>query len=85
MAQPRSQTISGAAEGARTLDIQLGKLTLYQLSYGRLRWNSNLVGGGGVRESVGMVEGRGFRCWLGAGGFGGVGYGFGDDGVDAAV
>jgi hypothetical protein len=50
-----------------------------------LRWNSNLVGGGGVRESVGMVEGRGFRCWLGAGGFGGVGYGFGDDGVDAAV
>jgi starvation-inducible DNA-binding protein len=27
---------NGAAEGTRTLDIQLGKLTLYQLSYGRV-------------------------------------------------
>ena len=27
--------LSGAAEGTRTLDIQLGKLTLYQLSYSR--------------------------------------------------
>ena len=29
-------SLSGAAKGTRTLDIQLGKLTLYQLSYGRL-------------------------------------------------
>jgi hypothetical protein len=27
---------NGAGEGTRTLDIQLGKLTLYQLSYARL-------------------------------------------------
>ena len=28
---------NGAGEGARTLDIQLGKLMLYQLSYTRVR------------------------------------------------
>jgi hypothetical protein len=30
---------NGAADGDRTHDIQLGKLTLYQLSYGR-KWPS---------------------------------------------
>ncbi len=34
---PAPGIASGAAEGTRTLDIQLGKLTLYQLSYGRSR------------------------------------------------
>ena len=28
--------LGGAGEGTRTLDIQLGKLTLYQLSYARI-------------------------------------------------
>ena len=28
----------GAGEGIRTLDIQLGRLSLYQLSYSRVRW-----------------------------------------------
>ena len=28
----------GAGDEIRTRDIQLGKLTLYQLSYSRLRW-----------------------------------------------
>ena len=33
---PSSEARSGAGEGTRTLDIQLGKLTLYQLSYARV-------------------------------------------------
>ena len=32
---------NGASEGTRTLDIHLGKVTLYQLSYARTR---NLAG-----------------------------------------
>ena len=36
-ANPAPGIASGAAEGTRTLDIQLGKLTLYQLSYSRSR------------------------------------------------
>ncbi len=38
---------SGAAEGTRTLDIQLGKLTLYQLSYGRSRGERVRAGASG--------------------------------------
>ena len=37
---------SGAAEGTRTLDIQLGKLTLYQLSYSRSQGSVKLLAGG---------------------------------------
>ncbi len=36
-----------AAEGPRTLDIQLGKLTLYQLSYGRSRGERVRAGASG--------------------------------------
>gem|GEM_PF-6139233 len=32
---------SGAGEGIRTLDPQLGKLTLYQLSYSRIIFRLN--------------------------------------------
>ena len=34
----------GAAEETRTPDIQLGKLTLYQLSYGRYLFERNSLG-----------------------------------------
>jgi hypothetical protein len=34
---------NGAAEGTRTLDNQLGKLELYQLSYGRYRFDRHSV------------------------------------------
>ena len=34
---------NGAAEGTRTLDNQLGKLELYQLSYGRYQFERNSV------------------------------------------
>ncbi len=34
----------GAGEGTRTLDIQLGKLTLYQLSYTRTGLQSKRIG-----------------------------------------
>jgi hypothetical protein len=32
-----------AGDGARTHDIQLGKLTLYQLSYTRMRMSGNIM------------------------------------------
>src|ERR1044071_5677253 len=35
-----SMTATGAGNGTRTHDIQLGRLTLYQLSYSRLRFHS---------------------------------------------
>jgi hypothetical protein len=38
--------VNGAAEGTRTLDIQLGKLTLYQLSYSRSQGSVKLLAGG---------------------------------------
>src|ERR1041384_3440222 len=40
----------GAGEGARTLDIQLGRLTLYQLSYSR----ETVAAGGGARKPPGQ-------------------------------
>jgi hypothetical protein len=45
----------GAGKGARTLDLNLGKVALYQLSYSRIaRLNSN---------PVGPNEGRYSRDW----------------------
>jgi hypothetical protein len=41
--------LRGAGEEVRTLDIQLGKLTLYRLSYSRIRYVQNSGGGGGIR------------------------------------
>ncbi len=38
--------LGGAGEGTRTLDIQLGKLTLYQLSYARSGRVKRLAQGG---------------------------------------
>ena len=48
---------SGAAEGTRTLDIQLGKLTLYQLSYGRSR-GERVRAGAREPDSPGGLETR---------------------------
>ena len=31
--------MTGAGDGIRTRDIDLGKVALYQLSYSRLKWN----------------------------------------------
>ena len=41
---------SGAAEETRTLDIQLGKLTLYQLSYSRAFANTPCLSGSNTRK-----------------------------------
>src|SRR5690606_15374190 len=56
--------LSGAGDGARTRDIQLGKLTLYQLSYSReARLDS--MGGRGA-QGVTRGGGRGGRApWAG--------------------
>ena len=53
---PAPGIASGAAEGTRTLDIQLGKLTLYQLSYGRSR-------GERVRAGARERNGRRRSAW----------------------
>ena len=37
--------LNGAGEEVRTLDIHLGKVTLYQLSYARICWRSALLTG----------------------------------------
>ena len=34
---------NGASEGIRTLDIHLGKVMLYQLSYARMRISATLI------------------------------------------
>ena len=43
--RPEGLRCDGAAEETRTLDIQLGKLTLYQLSYGRAQIAGIVYGG----------------------------------------
>ena len=42
--KPFRDNPDGAAEETRTPDIQLGKLTLYQLSYGRYLFERNSLG-----------------------------------------
>ena len=54
---PAPGIASGAAEGTRTLDIQLGKLTLYQLSYGRSR-GERVRAGAREPDSPGGLETR---------------------------
>ena len=54
---PAPGVASGAAEGTRTLDIQLGKLTLYQLSYGRSR-GERVRAGAREPDSPGGLETR---------------------------
>ena len=45
-----AKELHGAGEGTRTLDIQLGKLTLYQLSYARSGRLGAAWGGKGTRR-----------------------------------
>jgi len=47
---------NGAGDGIRTRDIQLGKLTLYQLSYTRI-WQDGLL------SRFSGIFARGFNLW----------------------
>ena len=72
------QLRAGAGEGTRTLDIQLGKLTLYQLSYAR-----SLGSRGRLARGAGWVKvGRGT---LGMGGCGALGKGLPTGGVGLEI
>jgi hypothetical protein len=53
-----SAVLKQAGEGTRTLDIQLGRLTLYQLSYARSWRSRRLAGRGRSRQRNGGGSGR---------------------------
>ena len=50
--------VSGAGEGIRTLDIHLGKVVLYQLSYARKKGNTlsnfDKIQGNNANDDVGI-------------------------------